>query len=239
MTDEITKEVIEAVAETVIAKAVSKQVDYYFDEKTKSFYPAQFIESYQGITVEECTTVTQDEFNMLIDLRNKGAMLYVENGKVKASKLPPSKAHIYNEQSKAWELNEQKQKEFLKEQKKELKTLLKNKCNAITDEYLKEYPQAEVLSFSLQKDQAVKYLEEFAQGGEIDLNKYPVLTMIAKNRKVEINTLAKWVIEKSTQFEVLTGTLAGIRQKFKDLINNAKTDEQLTAIKQEINQWTM
>ncbi|PJG86226.1 hypothetical protein [Conservatibacter flavescens] len=58
----------------------------------------------------------------------------------------------------------------------------------------------------------------------------PVLTAIALNRGVDVDVLREKAYQKSIAYSVLAATIAGQRQKFEDLLEQAQTIEEVQAI---------
>ena len=96
-------------------------------------------------------------------------------------------------------------------------------AQSFMDSSLPKYPDFEKLTFETQKSEARGWvLDNTAQTPNVDI--------LALNRGIDREVLLEKISVKATKFEQLSMAIAGQRQKFEDLINNATTVEELDAI---------
>ena len=130
----------------------------------------------------------------------------------------------------AWMISPEKQTALFAQQKEGLLNKLADKADKLKSGLLVGYPQTEIESFYRQEKEALaKQANPKAET--------PMLEQIARVRGVPLDLLIEKVIEKSNQFAVAIGIIIGKRQQFEDRLLALKTPEELTALKQEIEQW--
>lgn len=194
----------------------------YFDLKTKSFSELSNDNTYP---IE-----SQDDINTISASITGGGEVWAENGKIKCSGKAPSQFHVFNMETKSFELSKEKQTAFFAQQKEDLLNKLADKADQLKNSLLAGYPQTEIESFYRQEKEALAW--------QADHNTpTPMLSQIARVRGVPLEMLIEKVIEKSAQFAVAIGIIIGQRQAFEDRLLALKTPEELTALEQEIEQW--
>lgn len=152
----------------------------------------------------------------------------VEQGK------QPSPYHKW--QNGAWQISDEAKitlqgEQFTQTQQTLIRTI-SDKTDRLKAEVLIGYPQAEIDSFYRQ--------EAEARAWQVDNSAdTAMLSAIATARGVPLDMLAVKVIEKADAVSVIMGKIIGERQQFEDRILASKTLEQLTALEQEIAQWTL
>lgn len=121
---------------------------------------------------------------------------------------------------------------FVSQTQQSLIRRIAEKTDRLKADVLVGYPQAEIDSFYRQ--------EAEARAWQADNNAdTSMLSAIANARGVPLAVLAVKVIEKADAVSVIMGKLIGKRQQFEDRILASTTLEQLTALEQEIEQWTL
>jgi len=131
-----------------------------------------------------------------------------------------------------WVKDETKAAEFFAQRKASLLIMLANKADTLKSGLLVGYPQTEIDSFYRQEKEALAWQTDHSADT-------PMLKQIAKVRGVPFELLVEKVIEKSAQFAVTIGVIIGQRQAFEDRLLTLKTPDDLTAIEQEIDAWTL
>lgn len=94
--------------------------------------------------------------------------------------------------------------------------------SAVSD-YMKTYPEAELLTFDKQEKEAREWTED-------NSTSTPFLDGLAKARGIDKANLVSRVIKKAEAFQTAISTLTGIRQKYEDEIDAATTAEEIEAI---------
>ena len=95
--------------------------------------------------------------------------------------------------------------------------------NAATSALVATYPQTELLTFDQQESEARAY--------EADpTSETRLVDMLAKGRQIDKSELVRRIILKSDAFKLSAGYLTGQRQRYEDLLNKAKTVEEVEAI---------
>lgn len=141
----------------------------------------------------------------------------------------PSDLHDWNGES--WQINTEKATALFTHHKQALIKRLADKADSLTAQLLAGYPQTEIESFYRQEKEALAW--------QADNNApVPMISQIAEQRGVPLAILVEKIIEKSNQFAALAGAIIGQRQKFETQIFAAENVENLTALEQEIEQWT-
>ncbi len=97
-------------------------------------------------------------------------------------------------------------------------------AQSFMDSSLPAYPDFEKLTFEIQKYEARGWSLDNTVGT-------PNVDILALNRGVDREVILSKINIKADQFERLSMAIAGQRQKFQDLIDNATTTEELESIK--------
>lgn len=95
--------------------------------------------------------------------------------------------------------------------------------DSAVSEYMKTYPEAELLTFDKQEKEA----REWTADNRVST---PFLDGLAKARGIDKADLVSRVIKKAEAFQTAISTLTGIRQKYEDEIEAAATVEDLEKI---------
>lgn len=135
----------------------------------------------------------------------------------------PSEYHTWN--GTAWDITP----EALQAQLAETKTQRLNELNQYAANLVEQLaqtnktPEFERATWNIQRDEAEKWFAD---------NSYPTpnLDRIAQMRGIPAEILRQKAYEKSQQYQMLTMTIAGQRQKYEDRIEQATTLEELQAI---------
>lgn len=198
---------------------------YFYDAKADVFYNDEV----NHIT-SNMIEVSEDDFIRLIDARNRGCLLFINNtGRIETTTARPTPSHEWN--GKDWEIPQEKLTVLFAEQKESLIAQLANKTDTLKEGLLVGYPQTEIDSFYRQEKEALAW--------QADHNTpTPMLSQIARVRGVPLEMLIEKVIEKSAQFAVAIGIIIGQRQAFEDRLLALKTPQDLIALEQEIEAWT-
>jgi putative tail fiber assembly protein len=94
---------------------------YFYDAKTDVFYNDEV----NQIT-ENMIEVSEDDFIHLIDARNRGCLLFIDNnGKIGTTTARPTPSHEWNGQ--AWIISKEKQAELLIKQRAEIRAQINTK----------------------------------------------------------------------------------------------------------------
>lgn len=197
---------------------------YFYDAKADVFYN----DKVNNIT-ENMIEVSEDDFIRLIDARNRGCLLFINNtGQIEATTERPTPSHEWN--GKAWIISTEKQEAIFIKEKEALLNRLANKADDIKTSLLVGYPQTEIESFYRQEKEALAWKAD----NKADT---PMLKQVARVRGVPFDVLVEKVIEKASQFAVAIGLIIGQRQAFEDRLLATKTLEELTALEKEIEEW--
>ena len=197
---------------------------YFYDAKADVFYNDEV----NQIT-ENMIKVSEDDFIRLIDARNRGCLLFIDNtGEIGTTTARPTPSHEWN--GKDWVISKEKQETLFIKEKETLLNRLANKADEIKTSLLVGYPQTEIESFYRQEKEALAWQAD----NKVDT---PMLKQIARVRGVPFDVLVEKVIEKASQFAVAIGLIIGQRQAFEDRLLALKTMEELTALEKEIEEW--
>lgn len=197
---------------------------YFYDAKADVFYNDEV----NQIT-ENMIEVSEDDFIRLIDARNRGCLLFIDNtGEIGTTTARPTPSHEWN--GKDWVISKEKQEALFIKEKEALLNRLANKADEIKTSLLVGYPQTEIESFYRQEKEALAWRAD----NKVDT---PMLKQIARVRGVPFDVLVEKVIEKASQFAVAIGLIIGQRQEFEDRLLALKTMEELTALEKEIEEW--
>lgn len=198
---------------------------YFYDLQKKAF----LVEGVHQIPAT-AKAVTEKEFNLLIDGRNKGREIVLMDNTLTLTSPRPSQAHEWN--GREWVISQDKQTELFNQKKEALIRKIANKTDRLKDSILVGYPQAEIDSFYRQEKEALtKKANPNAQT--------PMLSSIALSRGVSLDVLVDKVLEKAELFASIMGGIIGQRQKFEDRTLGAETLEQLTDIEIEVDKWQL
>ncbi len=191
----------------------------YFDLKTKSFSELSNDNTYP---IE-----SQDDINAISASITGGGAVWIENGKIKCSGKAPSEFHVFNMETKKFEISEEKRSTLLRQWKTRLLQRVADKTDNFKAQYLQGYSQAEIDSF---------YRQEREARNELPLM---LLTEIFEGRDdlKSVDELKKKVIEKADLFAIIMGKLFAIKQGFETHIEKAQTMEDLDKIEEDINKW--
>ena len=197
---------------------------YFYDAKADVFYNDEV----NQIT-ENMIEVSEDDFIRLIDARNRGCLLFIDNtGEIGTTTARPTPSHEWN--GKDWVISKEKQEALFIKEKEALLNRLANKADEIKTSLLVGYPQTEIESFYRQEKEALAWRAD----NKVDT---PMLKQIARVRGVPFDVLVEKVIEKASQFAVAIGLIIGQRQEFEERLLALKTMEELTALEKEIEEW--
>ena len=95
--------------------------------------------------------------------------------------------------------------------------------DAATSALVSTYPQTELLTFDKQEQEARAWTEDSSA-------ETPLVDMLAAGRQMDKAELVRRIIAKADAFALATGYLTGQRQRYEDLLNEAKTLEEVEAI---------
>lgn len=191
----------------------------YFDLTTKSF---------TQLKGDNCYLIeSQKDINAISASITQGGEVWLENGKINCSGKAPSEYHVFNKDTKQFEISEEKKTALLTYRKTNLMQVIANKTDNFKAQYLAGYSQAEIDSF---------YRQEREARDELPLM---LLTEIFEGRDdlKNIDELKHKVIEKADLFAIIMGKLFAIKQGFETHIEKAKTMEELDKIEEDINKW--
>ena len=202
----------------------------FFNLTTNTFSPV-----YDNSNIESLPDgiyLVEDEriINGISESLTNGGVVWVERGKICYSGKAPSEFHVFNMDTKRFELSSEKQTAYLAERKETLLTTLANRADQLKNGLLVGYPQTEIESFYRQEKEALaKQANPKAET--------PMLEQIARVRGVPLDLLIEKVIEKSNQFAVAIGIIIGKRQQFEDRLVAIEMLEALEQLEQEVNAW--
>ena len=199
---------------------------------TMYFKGGFFDDSYGGFVPEGAVEISQDKYIELLNGQAQGKQIIVnKTGHPVLIEPQPSAAHELNLDTLTWEISPEKQTALFAQRKEGLLNKLADKADQLKNGLLSGYPQTEIESFYRQEKEALAW--------QADHNTpTPMLSQIARVRGVPLDVLIEKVIEKSSQFAVAIGIIIGQRQAFEDRLVALKTPDDLTALEQEIEQWT-
>lgn len=198
---------------------------YFYDVKSDVFYNDEV----NHITAD-MIKVSDDDFIRLIDARNRGCLLFIDNtGKIATTPERPTPSHEWD--GNDWVISKEKQDTLFAKAKEDLLNRLANKADEIKTSLLVGYPQTEIESFYRQEKEALAWQAD----NKVDT---PMLKQIARVRGVPFEVLVEKVIEKASQFAVAIGLIIGQRQAFEDRLLALKTQKELDALEKEIEEWT-
>lgn len=192
-----------------------------------------FDDSYGGFVPEGAVEVSQDKYIELLNGQSQGKQIIADKtGNPVLIDPQPSAAHVLNLDTLTWEISSEKQTALFAQQKESLLNKLADKADQLKNGLLAGYPQTEIESFYRQEKEALAWQADHSTST-------PMLSQIARVRGVPLEMLIEKVIEKSSQFAVAIGIIIGQRQAFEDRLLALKTPEELTALEQEIDEWTL
>ena len=96
-------------------------------------------------------------------------------------------------------------------------------CQSALAALTSTYPEKELLTFERQEREARALLA--GDGSDV-----AHITAIASGRGIPVEELARKIVAKADAFSLASGLLIGQRQKWEDMLKNAKTKEDVTAI---------
>ena len=170
---------------------------------------------------------TQAQVDEISASITSGGSVWLENGKIKCSGKAPSQFHVFNMETKEFELSHEKQTALFAQLNK-----LADKADQLKNGLLAGYPQTEIDSFYRQEKEALAW--------KADHNaETPMLKQIALLRGVPFEILVQKVIEKSEMFAMVIGAIIGQRQQFEDRILVVTKPEELETIKNEVETWQL
>lgn len=197
---------------------------YFYDVKSDVFYNDEV----NHITAD-MIKVSDDDFIRLIDARNRGCLLFIDNtGKIATTPERPTPNHEWN--GNDWVISKEKQDALFAKAKEDLLNRLANKADEIKTSLLVGYPQTEIESFYRQEKEALAWQSD----NKVDT---PMLKQISRVRGVPFEVLVEKVIEKASQFAVAIGLIIGQRQAFEDRLLALKTQKELDVLEKEIEEW--
>lgn len=197
---------------------------YFYDVKSDVFYNDEV-----NHIAADMIKVSDDDFIRLIDARNRGCLLFIDNtGQIATTPERPTPNHEWN--GNDWVISKEKQDALFVKEKEALLNRLANKADEIKSNLLVGYPQTEIESFYRQEKEALAWKAD----NKVDT---PMLKQISRVRGVPFEVLVEKVIEKASQFAVAIGVIIGQRQAFEDRLLALKTQKELDALEKEIEEW--
>ena len=199
----------------------------YFNPDDMAFYSDEL---YSNIP-SQAVPLSDDQYIALLNGQSQGKQIIADKtGYPVLIDHQPSAAHVLNLDALTWEISAEKQVELFIDKKNRLLATLANKADALKSGLLVGYPQTEIESFYRQEKEALAWQAD----NKADT---PMLKQIARVRGVPFEVLVEKVIEKASQFAVAIGVIIGQRQAFEDRLLATKTQEELTALEKEIEEW--
>lgn len=199
----------------------------YFNPDDMAFYSDEL---YSNIP-SQAVPLSDEQYIALLNGQSQGKQIIADKtGYPVLIDHQPSAAHVLNLDSLQWEISPEKQVELFIDEKNSLLITLANKADALKSGLLVGYPQTEIESFYRQEKEALAWQAD----NKADT---PMLKQIARVRGVPFDVLVGKVIEKASQFAVAIGVIIGQRQAFEDRLLATKTQEELTALEKEIEEW--
>lgn len=201
----------------------------YFNPDDMAFYSDEL---YSNIP-SQAVPLSDEHYIALLNGQSQGKQIIADKTGYPVLIDPqPSSAHELNLDTLRWEISPEKQTALFAQKKEGLLNKLADKADQLKNGLLAGYPQTEIESFYRQEKEALAW--------QADHNTpTPMLAQIARVRGVPLDMLINKVIEKSTQFAVVIGIIIGKRQAFEDRLLALKTPQELTALEQEIDAWTL
>lgn len=178
---------------------------------------------------EGAVEISEETYRLLIEGQSGGKQI-VANSEGLPVLIAPQPSAFHTLENGQWVISEERQQALFNAEQQGLISEVAAQTDRLKDAILAGYPQAEIESFYRQEREARGWTED-------NQTPTPMLTAIAENRGVPFEILVQKVIEKADQVAVIIGQIIGQRQAFEDRILQAKTLEDLTALKQEIHQW--
>ncbi|STP02633.1 hypothetical protein [Haemophilus parainfluenzae] len=119
----------------------------------------------------------QRDIDKICETITGGGKVWLENGKIQCSGKAPSQFHVFNMETKEFELSAEKQSALFAQQKEGLLNKLADKADQLKNSLLVGYPQTEIESFYRQEKEALAW--------QADHNTpTPMLSQIARVRGV-------------------------------------------------------
>lgn len=201
----------------------------YFNPDDIAFYSDEL---YSNIP-SQAVPLGDEQYIALLNGQSRGKQIIADKTGYPVLIDPqPSAAHELNLDTLQWEISPEKQTALFAQQKESLLNKLADKADQLKNGLLAGYPQTEIESFYRQEKEALACQANHN-------TPTPMLSQISRVRGVPLEMLIEKVIEKSAQFAVAIGIIIGQRQAFEDRLLALKTPEELTALEQEIDAWTL
>lgn len=199
----------------------------YFNPDDMAFYSDEL---YSNIP-SQAVPLSDEQYIALLNGQSQGKQIIADKTGYPVLIDPqPSAAHVLNLDTLTWEISAEKQVELFIDKKNRLLATLANKADALKSGLLIGYPQTEIESFYRQEKEALAWKAD-------NKAETPMLKQIAIVRGVPFDVLVEKVIEKASRFAVAIGVIIGQRQAFEDRLLATKTQEELTALEKEIEEW--
>ena len=110
------------------------------------------------------------------------------------------------------------------EAKKEKLSEINSEYDKSTSSLVSTYPQTEVLTFDQQEQEA----RMWKNNNETETL---LVDMLAAGRQIDKSVLVDKIILKSDTFKLAIGYLTGQRQRYEDILENARTEKEILSIK--------
>ncbi len=191
---------------------------YYFDDDTKSV----LIAGINQIT-ETSIEITEDDYQRIIDHRRTGGSVEVTQSKLVFIAPAPSKYHT--KKAGKWVLTAAAKKQQLADSKDRRLLELNDMAESVVENLAKisKTPAFERATWDIQRDEAMAWKSD-------NNTPTPNLDRIAQMRGVPANVLREKAYQKAVAYQALTTTIAGIRQKYEDMIESVTTLDALNDI---------
>ena len=189
----------------------------YFDLKTKSFSELSNDNTYP---IE-----SQDDINAISASITGGGAVWIENGKIKCSGKAPSEYHVFNKDTKQFEISEEKKTALLTETQTRLignidehAAKIYSTWTRFESEYRERQAAAEAFKAANYEGECSRYISDFAQRARLD-NKTAtnlILTQAAGLEKLQVE-LANQRMRKY-ELKALSLTLEQLQSIHDDII---------------------
>ena len=204
---------------------------YQYSPSTQAMYPIDMMDAYSNLPTD-LVSITESVYEQISTARNSGLQFIITDDGEDID-VAPSPAYNYDVKTKSFVLDKEKQAEIDKTLTEQAFTRAKaakiDEINNRAQDYINlatgaaETPSFEVQTWAQQAAEAKAWHADSSAPT-------PMLSIIATQRGLPVDILRQKAYEKAVAYEQLVAVIAGKRQKYEQMLDAAKTVDDIEKI---------
>ena len=200
---------------------------YKYSSTTDAFYPTGMLDAYINLP-SDLVEVSEQVYETVLRARTQALQYRIADDGTSVS-VAPSAAHDWDVKTEKWVLNDSTQVALTKASIQHAKSIKSAEINARAQDFINlatgasETPSFEVQTWAQQAAEAKAWHADSSVPT-------PMLTIIANQRGLPVDILRQKAHEKAVAYEQLVAVIAGKRQKYEQMLDAAKTVDEIEKI---------